>query len=95
MTTSIAPAEKSLYDQLREAGCEMDSWQSDLYVVATPEARAIIKEYEDGGHISNKTSFRSQQDGRRWFELPFHFKPWWTARIPEPEPAMEGEAPRV
>jgi len=78
--TDITPAKTSLYELLKEAGCQMDSWQSDLYVRATVEAREIIKEYESEGHITNKQFIR-QKDGFLWIELPFHYVPWWTARL--------------
>lgn len=92
---TISPAEKPLYELLSEAGCQLDSWQSDLYVVATPEARAIIQGYENSGHISNKKPFRGN-DGVLWIELPFHNLPWWTARAVHSAPVeAEEPAPRM
>lgn len=64
-----------LYDELKAAGCEIDAHESDLYVLATDEARGIVA-------ASGRTfsPFVSQRDGRVWFDVPFAFKPWWDAR---------------
>lgn len=65
----------TLYDQLKAAGCELDSHESDLYVRATPEAKAII---EQEGSCYGK--FVNQKDGKVWFEVSFAYDPWWKAR---------------
>ena len=71
---------KSLYERLVEAGCETDSWQSDLYVREIEMAKQIIRDFESEGGISNKENFISERDGQRWIDLPFAFKPYWDAR---------------
>lgn len=73
--------DNSLYARLKQAGCKLDSHESDLYVLATPEARAIVTEYEAEGGLTNKQEFRSDIDGKIWLDLPFHNQPWWTARF--------------
>ena len=67
----------SLYTLLLEAGCKLDNHESDLYVLDTPEARAIIEAHGTGVPCA---AFRSQVDGKRWLDLPFHFAPWWEHR---------------
>ena len=62
---------ESLYTKLRAAGCEIDHHESDLYVKATPEARALTS-----GH-KNRSFFRSAVDGQTWIELPFEYMPFW------------------
>lgn len=62
----------TLYTELRDAGCEIDSHESDLYVLATPEARAIIERYG-----KPCLSFISQIDGKRWLDVPFMYEPFW------------------
>lgn len=81
---------KSLYERLVEAGCETDSYQSDLYVRETEIAKQIIRDFESEGGISNKENFTSDRDGQRWIELPFAFKPYWDARS-RADPAAEVE----
>lgn len=71
----------SLYRRLKKAGCEIASWQSDLYVRATPEAVEIVKQYsEETGIKLGYTGFVSNSDGLRWIEAPFAFEPFWAAR---------------
>lgn len=90
---TITPAKTALYDLLKDAGCELDSHQSDLYVLATPKAREIVAAYEAEGHITNRSPFRST-DGRLWLELPFHNKPYWEAKLGG-EAEQETAAPAI
>ncbi len=90
----------SLYARLRDAGIETSHHESDLYVLATPEALEIIEAYEaeEGRAPTNRTSFVSDADRRRYFELPFHYDPFWERRrggAPEPDAEAEEEAPRA
>ena len=62
---------KDIYTALKEAGAELASHESDLYVKKTPETTRIIKEYE---YYCNVTSFIF------WYEIPFAFNPFWEAR---------------
>ncbi len=69
----------SLYRDLVAAGIPLDSHESDLYALATPEAVAIVtrsREYFE--------SFISELDGRRWLDVPFAFEPWWERRAARP-----------
>lgn len=75
----------SLYDELRAAGCEIASHESDLYVKATTLAREIIRRRVDGGCIAsrNATLFRSdnpRDNGALFFDCPFAFDPYWEKR---------------
>lgn len=63
-----------IYEQLQAAGCEMDSHESDLYVKVTPESTAIVDSYQ---FKSNVTTFTSQIDGERWYDIPFAYVPFW------------------
>ena len=65
----------TIYDEMKAAGVEMDSHESDLYVKNTPEAREIVAGYE---YKSNVTGFTSQIDGAHWLDIPFAYDPWWT-----------------
>lgn len=71
----------SLYMQLRRAGCIINSHQSDLYVLATDAARAIVAEASASseGAIRPQT-FTSRADGKSWIEIPFQYAPYWAAR---------------
>ena len=77
----VTPMSKTdIYAAIIAAGIPIDHHYSDLYVLATPEARAIIK--ASGWY--GVTSFISQIDGRRWYDVPFAYAPFW-------EPAKERE----
>lgn len=67
----------SIYDELKGAGCELDSHESDLYVKDTPEARAILDgngKKVDGWNVQ---PFTSAIDGARWLDIPFAYRPYW------------------
>ena len=64
------------YTALVAAGVPIDHHESDLYCLATPEARQIVK-LSGWSH----TTFTSQIDGRIWFDIPFGYEPFWGARV--------------
>ena len=59
------------YAELRTARCTIEHHESDLYVLATPEARKLAE------GAPNRSFFSSQIDGRTWIELPFAYTPFW------------------
>jgi len=65
----------SLYDQLKASGAELDSHESDLYVLQTPESLAVIK----ASGLTYST-FINQIDQKVWIDVPFAHAPWWRAR---------------
>ena len=65
-----------LYDALVAAGCEIDNHYSDLYVKATPEALAIVKNYPD----HSRSVFHHQETGEVWLDFPFRFTPYWASK---------------
>ena len=72
--------EKTINQQLKEAGLELDSHESDLYVKNSDQARLIIAGYE---FQQNVTHFRSQIDGKIWLDIPFACDNWWQKRTNE------------
>lgn len=62
----------SLYQQLKESGCRLDSHESDLYVKKSAMSDAILAGYE-----GQKSTFISQIDGKTWHDLPFQYSPFW------------------
>jgi hypothetical protein len=65
----------SLYDAATAAGIPTDHHESDLYLLATPEARALVK-----ARGLTCSTFRHNGDGRLWLEVNFMYAPWWRAR---------------
>jgi len=86
-----AMSEKSLYHRLVDAGFEIDHHESDLYVRVTDESRAIIEGWmaESGLGRDFLSTFVSDIDKKRYFDVPFAFQPYWDARAPKPEPEEE------
>ena len=68
----------------------IDNWQSDLYIKVTPESRAIVEEYRKGiiaergayaDHIKTFRSIHPDDKGALWYEIPFHYTPYWAERV--------------
>ncbi len=70
----------SLYKQLKRIGLkegrgaadEIGHHESDLYVKASPETRALVK--ASGRPYS---FFKSNVDGKTWIDVPFAYEPFW------------------
>lgn len=54
--------------------CDIDHHNSDLYLKRTPASAALVGRLDSTVLLS---VFRSQIDGRIWYELPFCFTPFW------------------
>ena len=65
----------TLYEDLIAAGLEVSNWQSDLYVPATEEAKAIFRK-----HGQKLLYFKSCIDGKFTLEAPLQFDPFWERR---------------
>ncbi len=65
----------TLYEDLKAAGCQLDSHESDLYIRATDTAKRILR-----AHNRQASLFRSELDGKLWFDVPFAYDPFWENR---------------
>lgn len=65
----------TIYQACVKAGLQIDSHESDLYILATPESRALLRE-----HKISYTWFVSQIDGQTWLEVFGAFDPFWGKR---------------
>jgi hypothetical protein len=54
------------------------SHATDLYLPATDQVRAILKQYPT--HDANKTEFTNQVEGGTWYDIPFAYLPAWEAK---------------
>lgn len=70
-------SDKSLYQQVVEAGIEHGSYETDLHVKVTGESRKLIDNYEFKGNVQ---IFRSNIDGLLWFDVPFAYDPSWASK---------------
>lgn len=72
----VPPLGQSLYQRLTEAGCTLQSHESDLYVRATARAAEIVRAvYGD----RMPQTFRDAE-GYIWFDCPFMFDPFWVGK---------------
>ena len=70
----------SIYNEITQAGIEIDHHESDLYIIDCPEARAILANHgkkQDGWNVQG---FTSQIDGKKWLDIPFQYSPFWDAK---------------
>ena len=65
----------TLYEDLVAAGLVVSNWQSDLYVPATEEAKAIFRK-----HSQKLFYFKSNINGKFMLEAPLQFDPFWERR---------------
>ena len=63
-----------IYKELKEANINLDCHESDLYAIVCDISSAIIAKYP---FKSNITRFRSEIDGKIWFDIPFAYAPFW------------------
>lgn len=52
--------------------------ESDLYLMIDDVSRVIVGALESRALLG---TFTCWYDGTLWYELPFCFTPWWTARL--------------
>jgi len=72
---------KTIYERTKDAGLEMDSHESDLYLKDTTEARRILEEWRnESGRDEFVTWFRSEINGAQWMDIPFAYDPFWAAK---------------
>jgi len=77
------PAERTLYEDCKAAGLEIDSHESDLYIRDSSVARRLLEIHDKRGKRVyqvdgwNVSVFRSQIDNAAWLDVPFAFDPYW------------------
>ena len=73
--------ELTVYQELVEAGCDLDSHESDLYFKDTPEARRIVQEWEsETGQSACSAPFVDEVEHTRWLDVPFAYQPFWESK---------------
>ena len=66
---------KSLYQTIVDAKIPYCHHESDLYIPANDQTRAILKEFSLDN--SNKSRFINQIEGGAWYDIPFAYEPFW------------------
>lgn len=69
----------TLFDLVLSTHTPFHSHASDLYIPATNQTRAMLKEFPQCD--ANKITFTNQVEGGLWFDIPFAFVPWWDALL--------------
>ena len=59
-----------IYKEVLSLGIQHDNHESDLYLWVTPETTKLVDDYEFKGNV---TTFTSETDGKRMFEIPFAY----------------------
>lgn len=67
-----------LYTEIKAAGIECASHESDLYLPDTEQVRAILDKYPLSK--ANATRFKNQINGQIWIDVPFAYLPFWERR---------------
>lgn len=68
----------NIYQQLLALGVPLDHHYSDLYAKKTAGSEAVIVSYEFANSVR---TFRNQQDGEIWYDIPFAYSPYWEKRL--------------
>jgi hypothetical protein len=68
----------SLYEEMEKNGVEIDSHSSDLYVPVNDTTTEILSKYPL--ECRNSSVFTSEIDGKRWYDIPFGYSPYWKKR---------------
>lgn len=67
--------DSSLYADCIAAGIPYHNHESDLYIPANDQTRALLKK-----HNLKAEAFTNQVEGGLWFDVPFQFLPYWEER---------------
>jgi hypothetical protein len=65
-----------LHAQCVAAGIPVESHCSDLYIPVNEITRKLVAEYAAAGGTRAET-FTSNIDGKRWYDVPFAYSPYW------------------
>lgn len=67
----------SLWEQVKAAGIQHASHETDLYLPVNEQTRALIRGYR---FKENVTTFQNQVEGGTWYDIPFAYLPAWEAK---------------
>ena len=65
---------ENIYEEVKKLGVEISHHESDLYIPVTPETTELVRRYQSRSIVK---SFISQTDGKRWYDVPFAYMPFW------------------
>lgn len=68
----------SIYEEMKNAGVEIDSWQSDMFVPISDITKEIASRYKFKNMI---TTFIDNITKTRYFSIPFAYSPYWQNKL--------------
>lgn len=69
--------EKTIYQKMADAGVEINSHYSDLYVPVNDVTIEIVEYYKYRKIVS---VFRDQVSGKLSYDIPFAYDPYWNKK---------------
>jgi hypothetical protein len=66
---------KSIYQEMKDLGVQINNHYSDLYVPVTEETTRIVNTHRAKGH--RVTKFICNITHTPWYDIPFAFEPYW------------------
>lgn len=64
-----------IYEKFKAAGCQIENWQSDMYVKKDSVSDKIVQEIRKDKEVINIGRFLDDK-GEMWYEIPFGFIPY-------------------
>lgn len=80
-TMKTTPEIKPIYQAAKMLGVEIASHESDLYLPVNEVTRQLVAQHP---HKENVTTFTNQIDGKRWYDIPFAYLPFWEKKNRKP-----------
>lgn len=75
----------TLYEEIKSAGIEIDSHESDLYVPDSPAVREILDRYPLSKSNARRFANRRPPNiGQIWIDIPFAYLPFWDRKAQVP-----------
>ena len=69
---------QELMQEIEARKIPFDRHNSDLYLPVTAEVMELLCKYE---HRRQVTTFKSQYDGKMWYDIPFAYLPFFEERL--------------
>jgi len=68
----------TIHELMEKTGARISGHYSDLYVEVNKETKKIISEYK---HKSLVSIFRSEVDGKLYYDIPFANDDYWSKKL--------------
>ena len=65
----------NMYEQFQNAGCQIEHWQSDMYVKKDSKSEEIVDKVRKERTIN--IGLFLDNHGVVWYDIPFGYIPYW------------------